>query len=104
MVKEEEAGEDAKVLTLIDSRNGFNELFCLVILWTVSHQWPSGARFALNCCRNETQLVVRRPAALCYLLMSIEGVNQGYPLSVVLYVLALLPLVEAMREADPGVL
>ena len=46
--KEEEAGEDIKGITLIDSRNGFNEVSRLTMLWMVSHRWPSGAIFSLN--------------------------------------------------------
>ena len=34
--------------TLVDSRNGFNELSRLAILWTVQHRWPAGARFLFN--------------------------------------------------------
>ena len=29
--------------TLVDSRNGFNELSRLAMLWTVRHRWPAGA-------------------------------------------------------------
>ena len=74
------------------------------MLWTVRHRWPSGAIFALNCYWHEVQLVVRQPAAICHILTSREGVTQGDPLSMVFYGLALLPLSEAMREADLGVL
>ena len=35
--------------TLVDAHNGFNELIRLVMLWTVRHRWPAGARFAFNC-------------------------------------------------------
>ena len=35
--------------TLVDAHNGFNELSRLVMLWTVRHRWPDGARFAFNC-------------------------------------------------------
>ena len=31
--------------TLVDARNGFNELSRLEMLWTVRHRWPVGARF-----------------------------------------------------------
>ena len=26
--------------TLVDARNGFKELSCLAMLWTVRHRWP----------------------------------------------------------------
>ena len=34
--------------TLVDSRNGFNEMIRLAILWTVRHCCLEGARFAFN--------------------------------------------------------
>ena len=93
VMKEEEAGEETESLTLIDAINGFNELSFLVILWMVRHCWPSRSIFALDFYRHEAQLVVRRPATLCHILTRREGVTQGDPLSMFLYVLALLPLV-----------
>ena len=91
-------------LTLIDSRNGFNGISCLEMLWTVRNHWPSGSRFALNCYRHESQLIVQRPAAICHILTSREELAQGYPISVVLYGLGLLILADAMWEADLEVL
>ena len=46
---------DPSGTTLIDARNGFNELSRLAMLWTVPHRWPVGARFALNCYRHCAQ-------------------------------------------------
>ena len=34
--------------TLVDVRNGFNELIRMVMLWTVRHRWPEGVRLAFN--------------------------------------------------------
>ena len=34
--------------TLVDNRNGFNELSRLAMLWTVRHLRPAGARFAFK--------------------------------------------------------
>jgi len=38
-------------LTLVDARNGFNELSRYAMLWTARHRWPKGAPFAFNCYR-----------------------------------------------------
>ena len=35
--------------TLVDARNGFNELSRLAMLWTGRHRWTAGERFAFNC-------------------------------------------------------
>jgi hypothetical protein len=39
-------------LTLVDARNGFNELSRYAMLWIARHRWPKGARFAFNCYRH----------------------------------------------------
>lgn len=38
-----------KFPTLFDAKNGFNELFCLQMLYTIRHLWPSASRFIFNC-------------------------------------------------------
>ena len=103
-MKEEEAVEDTEYLTLVDSRNVFNEISCLVILYTVRHRWLSNAKFTLNCYRHEALLIVCRLAALCHIIMSREEVTQKDPLSMVIYILAILNLAKSMREADLRVL
>ena len=45
--------------TLVDARNGFNELSRLAMLWTVRHRWPAGAKFAFNCYKHWAQLLLR---------------------------------------------
>ena len=65
--------------TLVDARNGFNELSRLAMLWTVRHRWPSGARFAFNCYKHWAQLLLRQPGETPVTILSIEGVTQGDP-------------------------
>ena len=36
---------------LIDARNAFTEENRTAMLWTVRHEWPSGAQFTVNCYR-----------------------------------------------------
>ena len=52
--------------TLVDARNGFNDLIRLAMLWTVRHRWPAGSMFAFNCYSNwrnfsSASLVTHRP-------------------------------------------
>ena len=77
---------------LVDTRNGFNELSRLAMLWTVRHCWPAGARFAFNCYKNWAQLILHQTGDPPVTILSREGVNQGYPLSMVLYGITLAPL------------
>ena len=52
---------DPGVTTLVDARNGFNELIRLAMLWTVRPLCPAWARFTFNCYRHWAQLLIRQP-------------------------------------------
>ena len=93
---------DPSGTTIVDSRNGFNELSCLEMLWTVQHRWSAGARFTLNCYRHWAQLLLRQPGDPPVTILGREGVTQGDPISMVLYRITLVPLTEKPRAADPG--
>ena len=89
---------------LVDARNYFNELSRLAMLWTVRHRWPSGARFVFNFYKHWAQPFLRQPGERPVTILSIEGVTQGDPLSMVLYGINLVPLAEELRAADSGLL
>eukprot|EP00957_Ditylum_brightwellii_P039771 3011063-Ditylum_brightwellii.AAC.1 len=72
-------GEGLGGTTLVDARNGFNELSRMAMLWSVCHRWPSGTRFLFNCYRHWALLVIKRPGEEPILLHSREGVTQGDP-------------------------
>ena len=74
------------------------------MLWTVQHRWPTGARFAFNCYRHWAQLLLRHPGEPTVTILSREGVNQGDPLSMVLYGNTLVPLAKDLKATDPGLL
>ena len=74
------------------------------MLWTVRHRWPRLTRFAFNCYRHNIRLVVRVPGHMAMILMSREGVAQGDLLAMALCGITLLPLIEHLRAAYPGVL
>jgi hypothetical protein len=75
----------------------------MVMLWTVRHKWPSGARFTFNCYRHWSALVVRFPQGHAYTIFSREGVTQGDPLAMVAYGLLLLPLIRDLKRELPDV-
>ena len=74
------------------------------MLWTVWHRWPAGARFAFNCYKHWTQLLLRQLGELPVTILSREGVTQGDPLSMVLYGITLVPLAEDLCASDLGLL
>lgn len=88
---------------LIDAENGFNLENRIVMLWTVRHEWPAGARFAFNCYRHCSILVIRGDIHHCVFLLSQEGVTQGDPLAMILYGLGLLPLIRQLKAEFPDV-
>ena len=90
--------------TLVDDRNGFNELRHLAMLWTVRNRWPTGARFAFNCYMHLAQLLLHHPVELPVTILSQERVTHGDPLLMVLYGITLVPLAEEVRAANPGIL
>ena len=99
----EETDEGFKGMTLVDAKNGFNELSRYAMLWTVRHKWAKVSRFAMNCYRHFSRFVMRQPGSEPVFL-SEEGVTQGDPFAGILYGIGLLPLAECLRAADPSTL
>ena len=95
---------DPSRTTLVDARNGLNELSRLAIMWTVQHRWPVGARFAFNCYRHWAQILLLQLGGVPVTILSREGVTQGDPLKMVLYGITLVPLAQDIRSADPRLL
>jgi hypothetical protein len=89
---------------LIDAKNAFNEQNRTAMLWTVRHEWPSGARFAFNCYRHWSALVLRdNRNGTADFLFSKEGVSQGDPLSMFAYGIGMLPLIRRLKAEFPTV-
>ena len=74
------------------------------MMWTVQHCWMAGGRFAFNCYRHWSQLLLHHPGEPPVTILSREGITQGDPLSMVLYSITLVPLTEELRVADLGLL
>ena len=85
---------------LVDAHNGFNKLSRLAMLWTVHYRWPAGARFAFNCYKHWARLLLCQLGRLPVTILSREGDSQGDPLSMVLYIITLVPLAEELRSGD----
>ena len=62
------------------------------MMWTVRHHWTAVARFAFNCYKHWVQLLLSHLGSPSVTLMIRNGVMQGYPLSMVLYGITLVPL------------
>ncbi len=73
------------------------------MLWTIRHEWPSGARFAFNCYRHWATLVIRGKGGTVVLIFSKEGVTQGDPLSMFGYGIGILPLIRKLKLEFPAV-
>ena len=86
---------------LVDSCNGLNKLIRLVILWAVRHRWPAGARFSFSCYRHWSQVLFRHSIGALVILLIPERVTQVDPLSMVLYGITLVLLLEELKGADP---
>ena len=99
-----EDAENIPVTLLVVARNGFNELGRKTMLWTVCHTWDAGARFAFNCYRHLAQLIVRQAGGPCSIILAEKSVIQGDPLAMILYSLAMAPLVTELRAAISEVL
>jgi hypothetical protein len=93
----------SKGFLLVDAANAFNELNRTAMLWTIRHEWPSGARFASNCYRHWATLVIRGKGGTVVLIFSKEGVTQGDPLSMFGYGIGILPLICKLTLEFPAV-
>eukprot|EP00957_Ditylum_brightwellii_P003246 247310-Ditylum_brightwellii.AAC.1 len=70
-------------ILLVDARNVFNKLNCMALLWHVRHLWPAGSRNSFNTYQHWKILVFHCSENL----HSKEGMTQGNPLAMILYVL-----------------
>ena len=74
------------------------------MMWNLQHRWPAGARFVFNCYRHWAQLLLCQPGEPPVTILSREGAKQGDPLSMVLYMITLVPLAKGLRATDPVLL
>ena len=98
---EENKDEEDWGSLLVDTWNAFNEQNHLIMLWTVWHEWPSGARFVFNCYRHWVLLMCCSSDGTAFILYIQEGVTQGDPLTMVAYGLGVLPLIRPLKALVP---
>ena len=66
------------------------------LLWNIRILWPRASRFIYNTYRGHSPLVIRGSSEP---LFSKEGVVQGDPLSMFMYAIGTIPLINSLKEA-----
>ena len=82
---------------LVDATNAFNSVNRVAALWNAQVLWPRCSRYLFNTYRGYASLLLQDGSKS---LLSKEGVTQGDPLSMMLYAVAVLPLIRSLRA--PG--
>ncbi|KAL7463315.1 hypothetical protein ACHAXS_003701 [Conticribra weissflogii] len=90
-------------VTLLDASNGFNEISRLRCLHTIRHLWPSASRFTFNCYRHSIQVCIRQHNSPATIIPGNEGIQQGDPLSMILYGLALTPMIDRIHTENSSI-
>lgn len=83
-------------LLLVDAANAFNSVNRIEALYQARVRWPRCSRYLYNTYCGSSALIIQGEDRILY---SKEGVTQGDPLSMLLYGIALLPLIEKLNGA-----
>jgi hypothetical protein len=84
-------------MLLVDASNAFNSINRKTALMNARIQWPRCSRFLFNTYKGHSALKVQDATELLY---SQEGVTQGDPLSMLMYALAVMPLIQSLKEVS----
>uniref|UniRef100_A0A1X7VKB1 Uncharacterized protein n=1 Tax=Amphimedon queenslandica TaxID=400682 RepID=A0A1X7VKB1_AMPQE len=95
----EQRGRNGWGVLMIDATNAFNNMNRQSVLWNSTILWPSCSLFLFNNYRGWIPLVVNDSNAYLY---SKEGVTQGYPLSMFIYAVATILLIERLGRPSGG--
>ena len=85
-------------LLMVDARNAFNSLNRSSLLWNIRILWPRASRFVFNTYKGHSPLIIK---GCTEVLFSREGVIQGDPLSMFVYAVGTVPLIQALKEFIP---
>ena len=82
-----------------DASNAFNSLNRIVVLWNSRVTWPRCSQYLFNTYKGWAPLVLKGSASM---LHSKEGITQGDPLSMFIYAIATLPLINTVDHPYQG--
>ena len=82
-------------LLLVDAKNAFNSLNQIAALWNARVLWPCCLRFLFSTYCGYAPLFLQGSSDY---LLSKERVTQGDPLSMMLYAVAILPLIHLLKN------
>ena len=78
----------------MDASNAFNNLNCQTVLLNIHLNCPSIAKALINTHRADTQLFVDGES-----ILSQEGTTQGDPLTMAMYAICTLPLIQRLNQS-----
>ena len=88
---------------LVDAKNACKEINQSIMLWRVCHLWPSGARFFLNCYRQQSSFIMRNRDGTANIIHSREGVTKGDPMPMVDYGIGIITMMKCLKSMYPDV-
>ena len=87
--------DDSYGMLTVEAKNAFNTINRSALLWNIRVLWPHTSRFIFNTYRNQSPLILKGSTLT---LFSSEGIVQGYPLSMFIYAVASLPIIDQMNH------
>ena len=90
-----EKSSQGQSLMLLDAANAFNSVNLEAALLNAGREWPRGSTFFFNSYQSPSELFFQGSNES---LFSYEGTTQGDPLSILLYGMALMPMIRRLRN------
>ena len=84
-------------MIMVDADNAFNRINRIHAVWQARCYWPKAAQFVYNVYKEDAELVTPGSKESMF---SREGVTQGDPLSMLLYGLATMPLIQKLESPN----